>query len=351
MPWEALAAAAATGVGNVAGAAVQNSGTKKSQKRAYKYNEMAAGNAEIRQNRYWDKTLADTAALTRALRDEDRAYNTYAADFQRLIDAGLSPSLFYSSGAGAVGSGTSAPSGETAGPKGAGVSGAIPFPEVGLNPVEALMLPDQLNLLRSNKQNVDADTDLKLSQAGNVDSSTALNLALADNTAARTIGQNLDNILNTETFDANVQTLRARSDQALVELEDYLVQLDTHTMENRFLRDTYDDRSEAIRLDLKEKASRIALLKVQARLVNAGVKLTDAQSRSIEQDLSMYFFKIAETDARTRYFESAAKRSAVGSRYTQKHIDWFNFNQVNGAINSAVNTYFKTSGRGYSDIF
>lgn len=338
-----IAAGAAIG-SSATNSALGNLGTKKAQKRAYQYNEMAADNAYDRQINYWNKTFADTTAY------EDPTAK-YGREIAGLKANGLSPGLFYS---GAGGSSTPA-TGESSAPQGGGV-GAPSGSSPNLDLASSISIAQNLRESRSRERLNDSTSAKTDAETGNVSAQHALlvsqadaNLALAHNTRARTEGEVLANLLAEETLPINIEQARVNLAQQTELLTSYIEQAKQSVLSTRFASDTYDDRVRLVELDIAAKTAGIILDQARARATLSGANLTDAQlvgqlatNQALPPLLLQQLKNLGATGdllgAQTRLSNRQDAFLDVRTRHTQKSINWFDANAVSGIINSSLNS-------------
>lgn len=305
-------------------AAIQNSGSKKSQKRAFKYNEQAAENAYARQLDYWNQI---------------NAYNAPSAELARIKEAGLSPGLYYSS----VSPGSAATSASA--PQGSGASGAIPHPSLGTGGAlssasQALALRSQesvINLNNANAGRANAEAGIVTDKQRYIQSQTELNSVLAQNTLARTVGQDLANSLAEQTLPTNVASANLNVASQEVMLERYITALERETIQYDIENATFDDRIESIRQDVKLKATGVAVNMVYASALRAGVTLTEEQVNSIRTAIK------TEVEYTRPSIEAGTSVTQKRGEILSKEIDWFNPREVLNFIQTIARSvsYFK----------
>ena len=138
-----VTAVLAGGFGSIASTGLNLWGNKKSQERS-----IAAQQAMFNQQKAWEK---------------EKAQNSWQWTMDDLEKAGLNPTLMMGNASGATVAGSSAP-------------GAVGTPSTQTNlvgdMVSAMKLSKELGLMDAQKENIDADTDLKGAQSGKTEAET-----------------------------------------------------------------------------------------------------------------------------------------------------------------------------------
>lgn len=327
-----LISAGTSSAGSIGGSLLGNRNTKKAQKRAYQYGEMAAENAYQRQLDYWDKTLEDQYNTQARWFDE---YDSEVAQTKRLRDAGLSPGLFYSGGAGAAG-GSGSLGGESSAPQGSSYPGqGYDFAGVGSN-LDVISKILSYRRQEAEVDNINADTEQK---RGNtlgggtytdyIQSQTDANQALSQNTKAKTVGELLSNNLAESTLSDNIELARLTVKQNEELLATYIENADLAALNVDYAKDTYNDRVALVKKDIQLKASGVALQYALAEASRKGIHLTETQIQAIKTSIDTEIY-----EERPILYEKR-KSERVSRRLKEKELDWFNANQVIGIVRSA----------------
>lgn len=293
-------------------------GTKKQQKRAYNYGEMAADNAYQRQLDYWNKTLSDSQAWQRQWFED---YESESARVQRLKEAGLSVGLLSSGGYGGVGGAQlGAQSGSA--PQGSG-SYSLPRDVVDPSGLDVLARSLQFRKLESEIDLNEAGADKNRAEAGlaptrqeYLESQSAANIALEGNLKARTIGEQLSNRLQEETFPLNLEMAEQQAQLNQYELDLYVDSLERSYWNTLYTKESYQDHREILQLDIQQKSVGVALSVASVLALEKGIELNDAIIDQIRTGI--------ET-------ELTYDRAKLG-----KELDWFNADKVIGHINSTA---------------
>lgn len=337
MALSALAAgaiAAGTAVaGSAASAGIQSgitsSGKKKSQKRAYKLNEMAAENAYQRQLDQWNK-----------INEYNLPSAAYAREIEGLRANKLSVGQFYSNGAS-----PGSLAGSTTAPEGGGASGALNFesPDPLGNFSDILgfqSVQSQIDLNDSQAKKNRAEADYVSSREDVAASQVELNYALAGDARARSLSTELDAQLKESLLPLNVA--QAEQTLALNEslLVDYQERAKRSILETRFQEDTYSDRRSIVTADLQNKVAGVILQRVQAQAVAAGIPLTEAQIDNVRTQTLLNFELIDETSTRKFTNQARERNIEAQTKLLEKNIDWFDRRSVLKVIDQFAGYWF-----------
>lgn len=301
---------------------------KKAQKRAFNYGEQAAENAYQRQLDFWNKSQTDNYNQSAKWFNE---FESEAAQMKRLRDEGLSPGLFYSGGANSPGA-SAGLSGSSDSPQGSSYSGEGADYSTSAGQLGVISNILALKRQEAEIENINSDTDKKRRDTKLVDvqedylrSQEEANSALTENTRARTYGEQLTNNLAEFSLEYEKNNVHTMWEQNLELLELYCIAVDQSKLEYKFATDTYSDRQEALKNDIKLKASGVALQYALAEAAKKGIDLTDAEIDqlrvSIETELTV-----------------GRESKRLSNKRTKKDLDWYNADKVAGYVKGAAQT-------------
>ncbi|QCS36899.1 DNA pilot protein [Tortoise microvirus 22] len=325
-------------IGSIGSSLISNSGTRKSQKRAYRYNEMAAENAYSRQLDYWNR-----------VNDYNLPQNVYGREIAGLRANGLSVGQFYSNG-----SSPGAVAGNVSAPEGSGASGTAPYNfDAGLgagvnNFLAAQSLASQIDLNDSASSKNRAEADFYETREEVSQSQIMLNHALAGNARAQSLSVELDAQLKENIMSLTVEQARqtiSLNEQLLVQ---YSEQAKQAVLSTRFAESSYDDRLATVTADLQDKVASIILQRVQAASVQAGIPLTQAQVQNVRSQTRLIISEEAHVKARTRQSSQSALESKAREDLLRHQIDWFDTKETLGVIDQFANYWFKVLDLGVS---
>lgn len=336
----ALTAAAgiAGAAGNIASSVTDFGQTRRAQNRNYKLNERAAENAYARQIEQWNRQ-----------NEYNLPSNAYRRELQGLRENELSPGLLYS-GAGS----SSAPATDTSAPAGSGASGTGAMSRPPLSFSEAFQTAQSIkesqsriesNKAMSNKAN--AEAGLVPTQNALIQSQTNLNNVAALSTEAQTTGQLLSNELAEATLPINIQQARLNLKTTETLLEQYAEQVKQSIINTRFASRTFDIRVAAAHQDIALKTAQTVLTYAHAEAANRGLALTDAQIAAqlstnealpslLREQLGVLVGTQQVQGSQYQLNNALSGSAAARRRKTEKEINWFDANEVQGVIRTAT---------------
>lgn len=325
-----VADSAIGGLFGLANTAIAGRGNRRSQKRAYKYNERAAENAYQRQLDFWNR-----------VNDYNLPSNAYSRELAGLRENGLSVGQFYSNGTspGAV-------AGNVSAPEGSGASGgmSLPSPDITgpLGDIASFQaLRSQIDLNDSNTRRNNAEADFYSSRQDVATSQVELNYALAGDARARSISTELDAQLKEDLLPLTVEQARqtvSLNEQLLV---DYIERAKRSVLETRFSEDTYSDRRSIVTADLQDKVVGIVLQRVQARALEAQIPLTEAQISNVRSQTQLNFRESKVAGAREHNINASTGQLNRLNRILDKDINWYDRKEVLKVVDQFADYWFK----------
>lgn len=328
-------AAGITALGGIGQSAYQGGSNRKTARANYKYGEKAAENAYARQLDFWNK---------------QNEYNTYSADLQRLREAGLSPGLYYGSGA----AGGSNAQGLSAVSPNSSAGTAVPpnAPNVGSDALQGAAQTASIRETESRADLNESQAEKNRREIGKVDyeeqllqSQSELNVLYGENTRLKSEGQELDNEILAATKDVTIQNadVALRSNKA--RLAYYIEQAEQAFIETRFSRATFDSRVDLLYKDIQLKAAGIVVQQVQARAISQGIYLTQAQTADLLQKIEWY---PKESESRIGLQGAIGAAQSASASRTTLETKWVNPNNVFNIIDRTANTIIRGLSAGGS---
>lgn len=196
----------------------------------------------------------------------------YSAQVEELKKAGLNPALLYGMGGGGgttIGSGTG------------GVSGAA-APSGGREVIDATGMGMQLALLKAQKENIEADTKVKLSTAPNLDQDTK-------NKEVQEKLLNIEQKFKDETYKANVARNHYETNIAMhnaaIQYEAEFRAINTSTL-----------YTQQVEVDLEKSRQEVANLILSGIKTEQDTKLTQQQIEQIKQNIQTQIKQLQQGD-------------------------------------------------------
>lgn len=260
--WEGIAGAGVSGLFGIATSAINNAMAKEREKEAraenYKYNEMAADNADAR---------------TRALYADIQSPEALRRQYK---EAGLSPSLMF--GAGGASGATPAN-----GAEGAGASGISPT-TYGVNMLDAA----QAALLVAQKKKVEAETNTINGDNERGRAEIESIITNTTNTALKNVWQEYSNTLamletsfEASTLDSHIERFITETNKLKEELRSAKVKAEIDEKSEQDILTYIKERNRNLVADRILKASQKALNEIHGELAKHQITLTDEQCRDL----------------------------------------------------------------------
>ncbi|UPW40933.1 DNA pilot protein [Sigmofec virus UA08Rod_6079] len=219
--------------------------------------------------------------------NKQNEYNSPKNQIKRLKEAGLSTALMYSNGSSSLMAGdlSSVPQNSSAGTmspaRGEGYMAQV---------LNATKIEAEIDVLRSQAEKNRADAGFTSGARTNlVDSQSYLNRVLSLSEQTKITGQELANIVTQATMPMTIEQAKLNYQQGVVKLQEYMEDLESARLKNRFTLATWDTNIAQVKATLQETLAGVALSGVQAEALKQGMKLTQAQIDKISYEMDLLF--------------------------------------------------------------
>lgn len=247
------------GIGSSAiNAGISAAQSNNAAERNYQYNEKSANNADQRTRKLYKDLYSPSATI------------------EQLQEAGLSPSLYASNGAGTTG--TSGAQGGGTGGTGAPIYTPMDLAGAEAAQAQARKLNAEADVIEGKNERGRTEIENLILEGGGIKAETAYKKILS-------IGEDLKNQINEGSIEDQIRNIQLQGTLWEKQIEVYTAQIDLSKQEFNWNKETWNDRKKQILEQNTLLAKQAYLAEAQANLAQSNIKLNEKQIEKFNAEI------------------------------------------------------------------